>query len=209
MTEFALRYNVRSLTQRYMSGTRRLVRILLTTVLALGLAISANPAAGTDVTLRVGIYQNSPKIFIDEAGQPAGFWPDLVDEISRQKGWAADYITCEWAACLKMLEEGSIDVMPDVAYSKARAAKFVFGKDVVFHSWSLIFHQPGEDISGILDLSGLRIAVLAGSIQEERLGQRLKEVGIEGKFVHVQSLRAALSAVSDGTADVAVRRSGA
>ncbi|MDH3742065.1 MAG: transporter substrate-binding domain-containing protein, partial [Hyphomicrobiales bacterium] len=149
--------------QRYVehrSGIRLLIRLVVIAILIFGWSISAIPAARSEIVLRVGIYQNAPKIYRDEAGQPQGFWPDLVEETSKQKGWTTNYITCEWTACLRMLEEGSIDVMPDVAYSEVRAAKFVFGKDVVFHSWSLIFRQPSVTISGILDLSGLRIAVL-------------------------------------------------
>jgi len=162
------------------------------------------PVAAADVALRVGIYQNPPKIFRDDAGQPQGFWPDLIEEISRKRGWPLRYVTCVWAECLRMLETGELDVLPDVAYSAKRAEKFPFGNEVVFRSWSQVFHKAERNISGILDLSELRIAVLVGSIQHERLAQQLKEFGVDSQFVVVSSLTEALKVVETGGADTAV-----
>jgi len=179
-----------------------MMHALVLVLAAVGWAISIVPAVGADITLRVGAYQNAPKISHDESGQVQGFWPDLIEAIVAKKGWATEYVTCEWAKCLEMLENGDLDMMPDVAYSVTRAARFSFGKEIVFHSWSQLFHKPGKNISGILDLSGLRIAALSGSIQEERLVQQLKEFGISSRFVQVNSLKAALSAVKEGIADL-------
>ena len=187
-----------------MLGFREMARALVLALAAVGWAITIAPAVGADVTLRVGAYQNAPKIFHDESGRVQGFWPDLIEVIVAKKGWATEYVTCEWAKCLEMLENGALDMMPDVAYSATRAARFSFGKEIVFHSWSQLFYKPGKSISGILDLSGLRVAALSGSIQEERLVQRLKEFGISSRFVQVNSLKAALSAVKEGAADLGV-----
>ncbi len=180
------------------------VLLMALELVVFNLPITVDSALGADVALRVGIYQNPPKIFRDEAGQPQGFWPELTDEISRRQKWPIRYVTCEWKECLEMLQKGEIDVLPDVAYSAKRATLFPFGNEVVFRSWSQVFHRPDKTISGILDLSGLRIAMLSGSIQQERLTHRLKEFGVESRFVFAPSLAAALSAISEGSADAAV-----
>ena len=62
--------------------------------------------------IRVGLYQNEPKIFMDETGQAAGIFIELLDEIAAQEGWAVTYVPCEWSECLLMLETGQIDLMP-------------------------------------------------------------------------------------------------
>ncbi|TAF50210.1 MAG: diguanylate cyclase, partial [Oscillatoriales cyanobacterium] len=53
----------------------------------------------TQADLRVGVYANRPKIFLDDAGQPRGFWIDLLDEIATREGWTLDYIPCKWEDC--------------------------------------------------------------------------------------------------------------
>ncbi len=180
---------------------RRVLVLLLT---AVSWVITIVPSVGADVRLRVGVYQNAPKIFHDESGRVQGFWPDLIEAIAAKEEWAIEYVTCEWEKCLELLEKGDLDAMPDVAHSATRAVRFTFGKEVVFHSWSQLFHKPDKSIFSILDLSGLRVAALSGSIQEEHLAQRFRELGISSHFVHVSSLKTALSAVKDGTADLGV-----
>jgi hypothetical protein len=43
-------------------------------------------SADNFLTLRVGIYENSPKIFTDENGNAAGFWPDIIAYIAAEEG---------------------------------------------------------------------------------------------------------------------------
>ena len=85
-------------------------------------------------SLRIGIYQNSPKIFTDETGNPSGFFPTLTDAVEAI-GASAEYVLCEWANCLEMLAQGEIDIMPDVAWSEERAMTMV-GSEAVIQSWS-------------------------------------------------------------------------
>ena len=36
------------------------------------------------LTLKVGVYENSPKIFTDDKGNASGFWPDIIEYIALQ-----------------------------------------------------------------------------------------------------------------------------
>ena len=70
------------------------------------------------------------------------------------------YVPCEWAACLQALEDGQIDLMPDVAYSTERDAMYDFHKIPVIESWSRVYASPDTPINKLSDLDGKRIAVL-------------------------------------------------
>ena len=74
-----------------------------------------------------------------EDGHASGFFIELLEKISAQEGWTLVYVPCEWAACLQSLEDGQIDLMPDVAYSSERDEKFDFHKTPVIESWSRIY----------------------------------------------------------------------
>jgi ABC-type amino acid transport substrate-binding protein len=80
-------------------------------------------SANDSIALRVGIYDNEPKIFMDANGEPSGFWPDVIDYIAQEEGWSIAYIHGTWDECLSGLEKDEIDVMPDVAYTEERGKK--------------------------------------------------------------------------------------
>ena len=58
------------------------------------------------------------------------------------------------------LEDGQIDLMPDVAYSPERDAKFDFHKTPVLESWSVVYAHAGASINNFSQLDGKRVAVL-------------------------------------------------
>lgn len=159
------------------------VRCLLSGAFAAGITGAAGAAE-----LRVGVYENEPKILLDSNGRPSGIFGDLLQEIASREGWLIKAVPCEWQACLDALREGRIDLMPDVAFSGERAPMFDFHEIPVLHSWSQIYRHPGENISSLLQLQGKRIAVLEGSVQEEFLRRLLREFGVRAVLVPVRSL---------------------
>ncbi len=54
-------------------------------IIPMYLGVYAAPVQGTGEIVRVGIYENQPKVFIDETGKPAGFWVDLLNPIAGSK----------------------------------------------------------------------------------------------------------------------------
>ena len=46
------------------------------------------PAAAQQ-TVRVGVYDNPPKVAIDEAGAVSGLYPALLEHITAEEGWSS------------------------------------------------------------------------------------------------------------------------
>jgi len=38
------------------------------------------------------MYENDPKIFSDEYGNPSGFWPDIIEYIAAEEDWDIECI---------------------------------------------------------------------------------------------------------------------
>lgn len=157
--------------------------------------------------LRIGLYENPPKIYTDADGHPAGLFVDLLDAIARNEGWRLVYERCAWDACLKRLQAGQLDLMPDVAYSLDRSRRFDFHAVPVTYAWSQVFERPGIQVQGMPDLAHRRVAVLRGSVQEQSLHDVLGGLGVPWTPVQTDSYAAAFEAVRDGHADVAVTNS--
>ncbi len=146
---------------------RALLFLLLILAMAPLSALIAPAPADAAITVRIGVYENSPKVFADEQGRASGFWGDVVGYIAAQEGWGAQYVPGTWNECLARLENNEIDIMPDVAYTEERAALYSFSSEAVYVSWSRVYAKRGVSIESVLDLEGKNVAVLQGSVNVE------------------------------------------
>lgn len=154
--------------------------------------------------ITVGVYQNSPKIFKNDSGKPSGLFVELLNEISKREDWFLNYVSCEWSECLKSLEEGRIDLMPDVAYSEERDKVFDFHQLPVVESWSQVYSDSKVPISRMSDLNDKRIALLSGSIQEKELQKRISMSVYNITIVPAETYAQAFKLVADGSADAVI-----
>lgn len=192
------------------SRMRHLCRRLpgLSLILLLSLAIGSAIVAADDAKIvRVGIYENQPKIFTDSAGKASGFWPDIIEDIASKEGWTIEYKHGTWSECLKMLENNEIDIMPDVAYTEERSKKFAFPHETVYISWSRVYTRKGVDINSIPDLEGKNIAVLQGSINVEGpdgIKEIIRSYNVNCAYTEVDSYTRVFELVEGGEADAGV-----
>ncbi|QIK37484.1 response regulator [Caldichromatium japonicum] len=157
--------------------------------------------------VRVGLYQNPPKVYRDEIGRPAGLFIELLEAIARAEGWRLSYEDCEWPDCLNRLKRGALDLMPDVAYTAERAERFDFHQVSVAGSWSQIYSRPDLAVAHLGDLAGRRVALLRGSVQQEFFDQLMKNAEHPYEPILVESLEAGYAAVAAGQADAVVTNS--
>ncbi|HQO58740.1 MAG TPA: transporter substrate-binding domain-containing protein [Candidatus Omnitrophota bacterium] len=163
------------------------------------------PAGGLNGRkVRVGLYENKPKIFTNEAGVASGIFPTILHEIGRKEKWQLIYIPCQWNECLESLENGRIDLMPDVAFSAERDERLDFHSEVVVNRWSVVYAKKSKRMTTISDLNGQRIAVLKGSIQYGLLQQMVQGFGLKVSFLERPSFEEAFGATARGDADAVV-----
>ena len=159
------------------------------------------PAVPAQREVRIGLYENAPKIHSDDEGRPAGLFVDLARAIAAEEGWQLHFVSCDWAQCLDRLEAGTLDLMPDVAYSANRNSHFDFHAIPVAHSWSGVLVPPRTPILTLPDLAGRRIAVLRGAVQEDALARMMAGAGLEYAPVGVASLAEGFEAGRPGQGD--------
>lgn len=154
-------------------------------------------------TIRVGVYDNPPKLLLGDENKLTGILGDILNEIAQKKKWQLVTVPCEWQRCLTALKNEEIDILPDVAFSDERAQYLDFNQTPALNSWSSIYIPIGTNLDSFLDIQHKRIAVLAGSIQESYLQHLLADFGLEVTFIPVQSLEIGFSMVASHKADAA------
>lgn len=165
---------------------------------ALGISVHAHP-----VKLKVGVYDNPPKIFWDERGHASGFFVDMLHIIAQKENLHVEYIAGTWHEHYQNLITGKIDLLPDVAWTPKRDTLFQFNRLPVIESWLQFFASPDVTISKVSDLQGKTIAVLKGSVQHNYLKQDFKkEFQLDYDLVAFEDYKRLFDAMSHRIADV-------
>ncbi|MCU0609426.1 MAG: transporter substrate-binding domain-containing protein [Chitinispirillaceae bacterium] len=172
------------------------------TLLALLVLVSGETTEAR--TLRVGVYDNPPKIRQDDAGTPRGIFIDVIQYIAKCEKWDLAYVHGTWEECLSRLESDSIDIMPDVALSVQREQRFDFNRIPVLNSWLQVFRGKDAVLETISDLQGKTIAVLEGSTQQAACREISEKFGLEFTLIPLPSYEKAVNEVKSGKADAMV-----
>jgi len=164
-------------------------------------------AAPDTRTLRVGVYENPPKIYTDKKGSVSGFWPTLTNHIARKEGWQIVWVPGTWAACLHNLTSGKIDLLPDTGWTPERARKYAFSKETVLLSWARLYTPKGKKIESILDLDGKTITGLAGSFDmngPQGIKKQVVSFDLHCKFLEMPNYTKVFEALATGRANLAL-----
>ncbi len=162
------------------------------------------PRAMADRTIKVGIYENAPKVFTAESGRPAGIFIEIIEKIAEAEGWQLNYVHGTWQQGLERLLKGEIDLMPDVAYTAERDELYSFHKVPVLFGWSQVYARKGSGIQSILDLKGKRIAVLEQTIQFETMKTLARGFELELTLIPVSDYKTEFEMVANGKVDAGV-----
>ena len=151
--------------------------------------------------IRVGVYQNKPKVFIDRRGVPKGFFIDILEHIAKAENWKLIYVPGTWEQCLIRLQNQQIDLLLDVADSVTRIGLFDFSKESVFSNWAVIYVPEDSNVDSILDLCNRKIAAMRGDVSYEEFKDKLKRLDIGCRFKEVDSFAGVFREIDQGTVD--------
>ena len=174
------------------------------TALGIFLAVSSSAQSPGRRTIRVGVYQNPPKVGISPEGRATGFFVELIERIALEENWTLAYVPGTWGEGLDRLAAGEIDLMTDVAFSGEREAVYAFHREPVLLDWFQIYAKRGRRISSLVDLDQKRVAVLERSVQKSAFEKLAAGFDLETHVVPLPDYSAAFRAVVDGDVDAVI-----
>ncbi|MEA4936144.1 Sensor histidine kinase RcsC [bioreactor metagenome] len=155
--------------------------------------------------IKVGVYNNPPKIFINAHGRPDGIFIDVLKAIALKEGLIPEYIVGDWQQLINMLAKGEIDVLPDMAYSEKRDSLFNFNNLSVINTWLEIYTTKRTPVTSIIDLQNKKVGVLKGSYQEDLLNNKVKkDFNLSFKILTYNNYAETVQALKNNEADVMV-----
>ncbi len=134
-------------------------------------------------TLKVGVYNNEPTIFVNKSGVVQGLFIDILEDIAMQEDWKIEYVVGHFSEMFDGLKAGTIDLLPAVAYSKERETFVDFTNGTVIANWGEIYSSSNLKITSITELEGQKIAVKQGDIHFSFLEKMLQSFNISCRFI--------------------------
>ena len=170
------------------------IRWFVVLLCLLGAALWIKPiAAGAEEAekvVRVG-WCETPSSKTDENGRRSGYDYVYLQKLSAYTGWTYEYVEDSWPNLFQKLEDGEIDLMSDVSYTKERAKSILYPSLPMGTEDYYIFITPdnteiSQDNYG--SLNGKKVGVNKGTLQEASFIEWAKENNINAKLVELTTL---------------------
>jgi len=159
-------------------------------VMAALLQFPAAPEAMADRTVRVGLYNNKPLVFMDDDGIAKGIFVDILEHIAEKEQWTLEYVYGSWPDCMDRLAAGEIDLMTAIAYSEERAKRYNYTYETVLTNWGQVYVAKGSGIRSILDLDQKKIAVKMEDIHYRGIRELTSKFNMTCRFIEADGYNA-------------------
>ncbi|MBN2152156.1 MAG: transporter substrate-binding domain-containing protein [Candidatus Lokiarchaeota archaeon] len=171
--------------------------------------LPTNAGQGDGLHVRVGVYENAPKVFTDENGDWVGFWPDIVEYMAGEEGWIIEYVEGNFTEGLNRVKNKTIDIMVDVAFAEERITQYncCFNNVSVFTNWGVVYANDKVRIHDFGDLNNTKIAVWGDSIHTTGaygIRNLTGYFGLNCTYLNASSYTQVLEMVGNKTADAGV-----
>ena len=141
--------------------------------------------AETIQTVKVGIFDNKPIVYLNDNAEATGFAVEVLQDIAKQENWKLEYVHGPWSNVLQQLEKGEIDLLVGIAFSPERNQRFHFTNQALLNNWGLLYRAQNVEITSLLDLRGKRIALMKNSIHSRVFRNLLEKFNID--FIPVET----------------------
>ncbi|HWI81534.1 transporter substrate-binding domain-containing protein [Ramlibacter sp.] len=160
----------------------------------------ARAASRVPGAIRVGYAVETPYAFVDRAGRVSGADPETARLVASRLGWTIEWVQTEFVDLISDLQDGRFDVIAAgmfVTPQRERQLRFAAPHLHVGPGLLVPAGNP-KALKGYADLRspGVKVAVLAGSVEERRLRTDRPE-----PLLSLPDARAGAAAVQTGLVD--------
>ena len=134
-------------------------------------------------TLKIGVYDNKPTIFVGDDGVVQGLFVDVLEEIAIKENWRLEYVFGQFSDVFTQLKEGKIDILPAIAYSKKREEIIDYSNETIMANWAELYVPGNRRLTSLLELEGKKIGVKQGDIHFTALKVLTDQFNVSCRFI--------------------------
>ena len=136
---------------------------------------AVNAADGTEQVVRVGYYPRKDFQEGTSDGTPkSGYAYEYLQQIASYTGWRYEYVYGEWDELYQKLEDGEIDLMAGVSYSKERENKISYPEYDMLKETFYIYKDSNDNSIRSGDLASYAGKKI-GTVNEQRMVSYIKK----------------------------------
>lgn len=143
----------------------------------------------------------APANDLDDAGNPTGFYPELLSRLLGDIGYDVDFVTYpSFAAAYGAFRNGEVDIMTTFLKTTERRDRYIFTEEPVMVTWSEVFTLPEYDIDSIFDLENARVAIVSGDQNGTNFFSLMESFDLPFRPLYVTSAPRGVEAMHAGEA---------
>ncbi|MCP4571096.1 MAG: PAS domain S-box protein [bacterium] len=169
----------------------------------IGAVLLAGGAHAEDRLVRVGVFDAPPLIF-QEDGETRGLYADILGAVAITEGWRLQYVAGTWDELGRAVREGSLDILPAVAFTEARDSVLDFNSESILTVWNQVYVRQGVEVRHVLDLDGTTVGLVADDINRSYLEDLAREAGARITIRELPNEEEVLAATARGGVDAGV-----
>jgi len=155
-------------------------------------------------TVRIAAFNYYPAIFQAKDGSIQGFFVDFIAEVARREGWRVRYVYGDWAEGMSRIENGEVDLLTSVAWTRERAKFLDFSKTPLLTVWGELYVPRQSRLNGVKDAQGKKVAVMRKDFNGASFRNMVERFGIGCEFVEYGNFEAIFEAIAAGRVDAGV-----
>lgn len=148
------------------------------------------------ITVRVGIYDNPPQVFLSN-GRPAGLYIELLEKIAKENGWKLNYVFSTFSEQLENLKNAKIDVLVSIAYTPERAQIYDYNNETLLLNWGVLCVDEKFPYRDITDLAGKTIAISRSDVYGQAFIKELRRYSVVVELLEVSDYPDVLRAIRE------------
>lgn len=154
--------------------------------------------------IRVGYFSFSSFQEIDSNGNFRGYGYEYLQEIAKYAGWDYEYVFATWDECIKMLENGEIDLLGSAQRTPEREEIFDYPESESGISYAVLCTSSKNTDLAYEDFeafNGMKVGVLNGNSRNDRLDEYCIKNNFAAQTFTYNDQEALLDALHSGQID--------
>jgi|GEM_PF-1372862 len=155
-------------------------------------------------TWTIGFFHAPPLGFMTEAGEPAGFTVDLLNQIAEENQLNIQWQYGNFPDLMNAVKLGAIDILPGLGYTEDRARHLLYSQQTYTNVWGQVFLPINSKVETIFDLEGKTIAMLDDGINGENFVRQCRQFEVGCQAIYANSYEQVFSLLASNKADAVV-----
>lgn len=161
-----------------------------------------------DRVLKVGFYSYKPYYFINDKGKPDGYYNDILELLSKDLDLKYEYVLSDFSTCLEKLEDGEIDLLVGLHYTRERAKKYIYTDNYIGVETHRIYTNKDIEYGSLEDLNGLRFAFIENEVNSQWILKLMERKNINLISVMTRSYEEAIKLLETNQVDATIAPTG-